>query len=155
MLFRSQHDALKVQIFLPEPVDVATFAGVRLNEVVLHGWDVRVAADPAAGLLDSSASTLAEQYAESLAFLLGFIGKPAAAPEPAVVAVAGTPYSIVLDDRVRFTPDAPAATATFTGPLEAALRLMSGRLGPRFTPSGVAVSGNVSLDDLRAVFPGY
>jgi len=32
---------------------------------------------------------------------------------------------------------------------------MTGRLSPRWTPAGVAVSGNVGLDDLRRVFPGY
>ena len=46
-------------------------------------------------------------------------------------------------------------TATFSGPLEAAIRLLSGRLKPEFTPAGVDVSGNVTLDELRKVFPGY
>ena len=32
---------------------------------------------------------------------------------------------------------------------------MSGRLRPEVTPTGVRVIGNVSLDDLRRVFPGY
>ena len=46
-------------------------------------------------------------------------------------------------------------TATFTGPLEAAVRLLSGRLKPEFTADGVGVTGNVTLDELRKVFPGY
>ncbi len=32
---------------------------------------------------------------------------------------------------------------------------MAGRLSPEHTPDGVAVTGNVTLDDLRRVFPGY
>ena len=32
----------KVKLFLPEPVDVATAAGFRLNEFTLHAWDVEV-----------------------------------------------------------------------------------------------------------------
>jgi hypothetical protein len=41
------------------------------------------------------------------------------------------------------------------GPADAVARLISGRLTPRWTPGGVSVSGNVDLDDLRRVFPGY
>src|SRR6202044_124620 len=36
--------------FLPAPVDVATAASFRLNELALHDWDVRVGIDPAATL---------------------------------------------------------------------------------------------------------
>jgi hypothetical protein len=35
------------------------------------------------------------------------------------------------------------------------LRLIGGRLSPAHTPPGVEVIGDVTLDDLRAVFPGY
>jgi len=35
------------------------------------------------------------------------------------------------------------------------LRLIGGRLAPAHTPAGVEVIGDVSLDELRAVFPGY
>jgi hypothetical protein len=34
-------------------------------------------------------------------------------------------------------------------------RLLTGRLTPPFTPEDVTVTGNVGLDDLRRVFPGY
>jgi hypothetical protein len=46
-------------------------------------------------------------------------------------------------------------TATFEGPLEAGIRLLAGRLTPEHTPSGVAVTGNITLDELRTAFPGY
>ena len=46
-------------------------------------------------------------------------------------------------------------TATFAGPLEAAIRLIGGRLRPATTPESVKVTGALSLDDLRRVFPGY
>ncbi len=58
-------------------------------------------------------------------------------------------------DRVAPKRQVDAPTATFTGPLEAAMRLIAGRLGPTHTPSDVTVTGNVTLEDLRAVFPGY
>ena len=33
--------------------------------------------------------------------------------------------------------------------------MLSGRLRPELTPEAVEVTGNVTLDDLRQVFPGY
>ena len=46
-------------------------------------------------------------------------------------------------------------TATFIGPLDALVRLVAGRLTPARTPAGVEVIGDVTLDELRKVFPGY
>ncbi|MCO8269512.1 maleylpyruvate isomerase family mycothiol-dependent enzyme [Actinoplanes sp. TRM 88003] len=141
--------------FLPEPIPLASIAGLRLNEVAFHSWDIRVGTDPAAGLTDSSAPLLAEHLSGGLGFLLGFIAKPDLAGEPAVIDLAGTPYRVVLGDNSRLTTDAVPATATFEGPLEAGLRLLVGRLGPEHTPATVRVTGNVTLDQLRAAFPGF
>jgi hypothetical protein len=47
------------------------------------------------------------------------------------------------------------ATATFNGAKEAAVRMIGGRLTPAHTSDTVQVVGNVSLDDLRNVFPGF
>ncbi|TDO37396.1 maleylpyruvate isomerase family mycothiol-dependent enzyme [Paractinoplanes brasiliensis] len=151
-----QHDNERLNPgFLPEPVSVAGFAGLRLNEVANHTWDVRVAVDPAAGLLDVSTGVVAEHLGGELGFMLGWIAKADALTEPVVVEVAGTPYRIVVGDKAQFTTEALDATATFTGPLEAALRLLTGRLGPRYTADAVQVTGNVTLDELRTVFPGF
>ena len=153
---QDRHDDLTVSIgFLPEPLSLASFAAMRLSEVSPHVWDVRAGTDPAAALAEPSTALLAEHLDGGLGFLLGFIGKPQAAGEPAVIEISKTPYRIVLDDTVRFTTEAPPVTATFAGPLESALRLIYGRLTPEHTPAGVDVAGNVSLDQLRAVFPGF
>lgn len=148
------HD-VKVKTFLPEPLPLASFAALRLSEAVLHGWDVRVGVDPAATLAEPSALMLADHLGDGLGFLIGFVGKPAEAPERAVVAIGGTPYRIVLDEKASLTTQARSTTATFTGPLESALRLVYGRLSPRHTPSGIEVTGNITLDELRAAFPGF
>jgi uncharacterized protein (TIGR03083 family) len=151
-----RHDDLTIKLgFLPEPLPFASYAAMRLSEVAQHSWDVRAGLDPAATIAEPSAQLLAEHLAEGLSFLLGFIGKPAAAGERTVVEISGTPYRIVLDDKARFTTEDLPATATFTGPLESAMRLIYGRLGPRFTPAGVDVTGAITLDGLRAVFPGF
>ncbi len=65
-------------------------------------------------------------------------------------------YTLTVDDAVGLaTGTADGATATFHGPHEAAFRLFTGRLKDGYTADDVTVSGNVDLDDLRRVFPGY
>ncbi|BBH68393.1 hypothetical protein ACTI_50780 [Actinoplanes sp. OR16] len=149
------HEELLVRTFLPEPVPLASFAALRLSEVAPHTWDVRAGLDPAATVAAGSAEVLAENLSGGLGFLIGFIAKPKEAPEPAVVEISGTAYRIVIDEAVRLTTDDVPATAAFTGSLEAALRLIYGRLSARHTAPGVEVTGNITLDELRAVFPGF
>ncbi|WP_127504741.1 maleylpyruvate isomerase family mycothiol-dependent enzyme [Actinoplanes solisilvae] len=151
-----RHDDVKVALsFLPEPLPLASFAAMRLSEVVQHSWDVRAGLDPAATLPEASALLLAEHLSNGLSFMLGFMGKPAAVREHAVIGIGETSYRIVLTDQVRLTTEDVPTTATFTGELEAALRLVYGRLTPEYTPAGVEVKGNISLDELRAAFPGF
>ncbi|HEX4190285.1 MAG TPA: maleylpyruvate isomerase family mycothiol-dependent enzyme [Marmoricola sp.] len=151
-----QHEALQVSMgFLPAPLNVASYAGMRLNEVAHHSWDVRVATDPDAALLDASAQVLPDHMLGDLGFLLGFLGKADQADERIVLALGDTGHLLVVDDAVSVGSAADEVTATFTGATEAALRLVSGRLKPQYTPADVAVTGNVSLDGLRAVFPGF
>jgi uncharacterized protein (TIGR03083 family) len=149
-----QRESLEVKLgFLPFPLPIASIAGMRLNEVALHDWDVRVAFDPKAAVSAAAAAVLAEHFAGGMGFMLGFIGKADALAERTVVDVHG--FSLVIDNEVSFTSGATDATATFVGPLEAMARLIGGRLAPAHTPDSVGVVGNVSLDELRRVFPGY
>ncbi len=151
-----QRDSLRLEVgFLPEPASVAMFAGMRLNEVAQHSWDVRVARDGAAGLLPDSASALAEQFSSELAFLLGFVGKADQIADPVRLEIADSGYELTIAESVSLAKSGGEATAHFVGPLEAAIRLVAGRLGPTHTPDAVAVTGNVTLDELRKVFPGY
>ncbi len=155
-LTADQRTSLEVPIgFLPTPLTVAGFAGLRLEEAAHHGWDVRVALDTQAALLDVSAAVLAQHLSGDLGFMLGFLGNADRVAERVVLAVADSGYSIVIADGVTLETTADDATATFSGAPEAALRLITGRLGPTYTPANVSVTGNVSLDDLRTVFPGY
>ena len=150
----NKRETLQVEVgFMPFPLSVASFAGMRLNEVAQHSWDIRVALDPHAGVADESADVLFDQYSSGLGFMLGFIGKADHLAEPTVLDIHG--YGLTIADSVMLTSTAAGATATFAGPLEAAVRLIGGRLGAKHTPEGVGVTGNVNLDDLRHVFPGY
>jgi hypothetical protein len=98
---------------------------------------------------------LAEHLAGALGFMVGFIGKADALTGPAVVDIEGSGYGLVIAGKVALTTEPADPTATFTGPLEAAIRLVGGRLRPATTPESVKVTGAVTLDDLRLVFPGY
>ena len=151
-----QQASLEVPLaFLPAPLSVAGYGGIRLNEVAHHSWDVRVAADTDSGLLDSSTTVLLEHLSGELGFFLGFLGKADRVDDRVVLAVGETGHGIVIDDSVSLESATDEATATFEGPTEAALRLISGRLKPTYTPAGVSVTGNISLDQLREVFPGF
>jgi uncharacterized protein (TIGR03083 family) len=151
-----QRTATRVDLgFTPEPLTIASYAGMRLNEAAQHSWDVRVSLDPHAGISTDAAELLLEHFATGLAFLLGFTAKADALGRPAVVELGDSEYRLVIADSVRLTDSAPPATAVFGGPTEAAARLLAGRLTPDHTPAAVEVSGEVTLDDLRRVFPGY
>jgi len=152
---QEQHEQLRLPTPLPEPVPLATFVALRLSEVVPHHWDVRVGMDPAATLSEGSTGLLAKHLCTDLSFLLGWIGKPAEASEMGVLEVAQTPYRIVLDNMAQLTTQALPSTATFNGPLEAAVRLIYGRLTPAHTANNIVVKGNMTLDDLRRAFPGF
>ncbi len=55
-------------------------------------------------------------------------GKAGAVSEPAVVGVKDSGFGFVIDSAVSMTTSISGATATFTGPLEAVVRLFGGRL---------------------------
>jgi uncharacterized protein (TIGR03083 family) len=133
--------------FLPAPLPFATVLGMRLNEFALHGWDIAQALDGSAALHADDAHVLAEHLSDGMGFLLGFTTKPDQLPEPAVVGAGD--LRIVIDDAVSIDPGA-TATATLDAPAEAGIRLINGRLH-----EDVPVTGDVSLAQLRAVFPGY
>lgn len=148
-----QRESVSIDMgFLPAPVPLVVAVGMRLNEVAAHVWDVKVGLDPAARLDGAAAEVLLELFADDLAFLLGFSGKADQLDGSATVAVPGG--GIVIDEAVRVTTGPVEATATFEGPQEAVLRLLTGRLRAPYD-EGVGVTGNVTLDDLRRVFPGY
>ena len=94
-----------------------------------------------------------EQFTGGMSFMLGFLGKAETVVETTVVDAHGR--GLLISDNVRLLPDAENATANFVGPLEAFVRLIGGRLTPTRTPANVSVLGNVNLEDLRRVFPGF
>jgi uncharacterized protein (TIGR03083 family) len=151
-------DTLRVDLgFLPAPVDVATAAGFRLNELALHSWDVRVGLDPAATVAPEAAAILAGRVGG----LAGFLGKPAPlGGKTAVIAVTTTDpaldFRLHLAEPIAISPGVPEQPdGTLTLPAEAWVRLVYGRLKPPYIPASITTSGAADVDLLRQVFPGF
>ena len=152
-LSAEQLDSLQIDMgFLPEPVPLVVALGMRLNEVANHAWDVQVGLDPQAEIDAETAAVLVELYTGPLAFMLGFSGKPELLDGDVRLAVPNG--AVEITDKVVVSSTVADPTATLAGPDGAVIRLISGRLTPDHS-EGVVVTGDVALEDLRKVFPGF
>lgn len=134
-------------------LDFVGLLRARLFEHAVHTWDVAVALDPGAVIEPDAAAVLVDHLPE----IAARVGKPAA--QPATLAVTTTDperrFALVADG-VRLEPwTDQVADGSLHLPAEALLRLVYGRLDPAHTPPLKIDSPTVSLDDLRAVFPGF
>lgn len=132
--------------------DVADLLGMRLNEHVLHSWDVLVVLDHSAELLPEAVPSILDRLGE----LVARVGK--AGDRTLVVAVhTSQPERELLlrvgDGKVTLGLADEEAAARLETPAAAFVRLVYGRLDPDHTPADVVASG-VELDELRALFPG-
>jgi uncharacterized protein (TIGR03083 family) len=155
----AQRAELRVPMgFLPQPADIELFTGMRLNEAALHAWDVEVAFDTSATVPADVAEVLVDQNLGPLGFLLGFTAKPdQLSNRPVTLTVRATApdrtSTLRLADQVELTDGASRTDGEVTLPLQAIPRLLSGRL--RASDTDIVVSGPLTLEDLRRVFPGY
>lgn len=155
-LSEAERESLQIDLgFLPAPVPFATAAGMRLNESLQHWWDVAVAVEPGSVLPDDAAQVLVDHLSGGMSMMLGFISKANRLEPATVVVVDGTGLALAIDEGVSLSDDTDSSTATLTGGPDALVRLIGGRLTPAHTPDSVTVTGNVTLDELRGVFPGY
>jgi uncharacterized protein (TIGR03083 family) len=144
--------------FMPVPVDLATAIGFRLSEHALHSWDVRVAFDDRASVPEY----LADLLIDRLPGMAGYTGKADrwTRPPASIALLTDAPdrrFTLELGDAVALTEGAEESTADAVVrlPGESLLRLSAGRLAPARTPDDITVDGDVTLDELRAVFPGF
>ena len=145
---------------LPFPIGIELFSAMRLTETAQHAWDVRVAEDPAATLPAEAAGPLLDALTGPTSFMIGFIGKAEAlGGTVAALEVRTTDpqrrFGLTLGEQVGIGAVPEPADGVLTAPAEAVDRLIAGRLRPEHTPEGVQLTGPVSLDQLRRVFPGY
>jgi uncharacterized protein (TIGR03083 family) len=145
--------------FLPAPIDAADAAGFRLSEVALHSWDVFAAFDPATTLAPDAAALLIDR----LPLMAGFVGRftprdNRPAVDTTISVTTSEPerhFELELGDNIDLRPAAHGATAgELTLPAEALLRLAAGRLPPD-REAGATITGVLSMNQLRAAFPGY
>ena len=151
-------DGLLIDVgYLPFPLTLGQYARLRLSELTLHGWDVRVAFDDAAALPADAAAALLNGEPNFIAWQAK---TDTLGGEHGVVRISTSDpdsiFGLHLNDKAEVRlDDAPDATSTLELPAEAWLRLVAGRLAPARTPAGVISTGPLSLDRLRLVFPGF
>jgi putative sterol carrier protein len=98
---------------------------------------------------------------EHMAFMLGWLAKPAALGGRAValridLSDLDRSFGLAVDGGGASLGDVPAQPDGVVAlPAEAWVRLVTGRLDAAHTPASVAVSGDVPLETLRQVFPGF
>jgi uncharacterized protein (TIGR03083 family) len=132
-------------------------ARFRLPELAVHTWDVAVALDPSARVLPDAVTLIIDD----LAGRMGWMGKPQRREWAVTVETTapGRVFVLACGEAVTLEPaDGTAATApdgVLRLPAEAFLRLVYGRLDASNTDGAEIVGGTVTLDDLRATFPGF
>jgi uncharacterized protein (TIGR03083 family) len=149
----SERDGFRVSMFGMD-LDLAGMLRMRLSEHAVHTWDVAVAIDPAARVAPDAVALLID----GMARMMPWMGKKAA--DPAVIAVSTTDpeREYTLDTGgVTLTPGAgdEPASGSLDLTAEALLRLVYGRLDESALASGEIKTSNVTLAELRAVFPGF
>lgn len=135
----------------PLQLDATAFVALRLNEHVLHTWDVAVALDPSATLPSDPAALCVD----NLGLIARYTAKPDGTQRTITVRTTdpARSFAITLDpDSVSFGPAAEPDDGDVVLPAEAFVRLVYGRLDTGHTPAGV--TGEATLDELRRVFPG-
>jgi uncharacterized protein (TIGR03083 family) len=137
-------------------LSVPVYAGYRLSEQSVHGWDIAVALDPTA--------TIPADELRLLWKRLDLVATRFRDPDtltrlaPARLTVELTDeqrtLSLHLDGELHIYPINPAdPVGTVAGSADAILRLVYGRHRPDL--DDVKVTGPINLDDLRALFPGF
>jgi hypothetical protein len=136
----------------PLELDWESFVRLRLNEQLLHEWDVAVALEPSATLPDDGTEIVVDN--------LELIGRwtAKASGEPRTITVATTnpdrAFQIgIAPDGVTFGPAESGAGADLVLPSEAFVRLVYGRLDTDHPATSVS-GDSALLEQLRAVFPG-
>jgi uncharacterized protein (TIGR03083 family) len=138
-------------------LDAAGLLAMRLSEHALHSWDVTVVVDSGARVSEAATGLLIDGLESRVARA----GKPVGGPIRVHIETSSPDrtFMLTVDETVSLVPgaeeeDGGAETANLQIPAEALLRLVAGRMDPDHTPAEVKADG-VSLDSLRAVFPGF
>ena len=153
-----QLDGIHTQLFGQE-FDAVGLVWLRLGEHALHSWDVAVMLDQGATVAPDSVALLVDR----VSFIAQWAGKTSGEPFGARILTTGPEreFRLEVTDSVSLAAVPPGeggaadGVATFQMPAEALLRLVYGRLDPAHTPPVTVLSGDLDLDRLRQIFPGF
>lgn len=138
------------------PVDLDGYALLRLAEHAVHTWDIEVVFDPGARLDANTASRLLV----AITPVAGRLSSASVAEElpKGTVDIEGCsePWHLAIEESVELRPGSPEdPTSVLSADDDAVVRLVYGRLDEATTPPGTSVRGQLTLDDLRRLFPGF
>jgi uncharacterized protein (TIGR03083 family) len=134
----------------PLNLDLAGLIGLRVNEHVVHSWDVEVALDPTATLAADATSAIVD----NLTMIAGFAGKTDGDARVVTVRTTDPERFFTLDvrhDRISLGPLPLVEAPDLVIPAEAFVRLVYGRMDSEHTPP---LDTRVDVDALRRLFPG-
>lgn len=136
----------------PLEIDWDAFVGLRLNEHLLHEWDVAVALDPTVHL----GADGVEVVVDNLDLIAKFTSKPQDDNRTITIGTSDPERSFSVKigpDQVVFSAVEPVGHTDLSMAAESMIRLIYGRLDTEHTPESV-VGDLRLLDQLRRVFPG-
>jgi uncharacterized protein (TIGR03083 family) len=136
----------------PVTFDWSQVVEARLNEHLLHEWDVHVAVDPSAPLAADGVPLVVDNLD-----LIGRYTAEPVAPDRTITVTTTNPertFAITIETKhVDFAAIVSVDDPHLTMPAEDFIRLVYGRLDPDHTPSSVK-GDHEALAQLRQVFPG-
>jgi uncharacterized protein (TIGR03083 family) len=135
----------------PMTFDFDGFVGMRLQEQVLHTWDIEVTLDGSATLPEDAVAVIVD----NLPIYVGFSAKSSGEAHDLHISTTDPAREFILafaEDSVTLSPNEHGGRTDIELATEAFVRLVSGRLDPKHTPRSLV---NEHLDELRAALPGY
>lgn len=140
--------------FAGSDLDAVGFVRLRLAEHALHSWDIAVALDPAAEIPDDVTELLLDTMPE----WVGRLGKVIDRPIKVHVQTSGPDrdFMVTSGEGVEMVSADPGedGAARLRVPAAVFLRLLNGRLRDR-DASHMGLTGDVRVDELRRMFPGF
>jgi uncharacterized protein (TIGR03083 family) len=135
----------------PMEFDFAGFVALRLNEHVLHTWDIEVALEPRSTLPTDAAALVVDR----LDLIARFTATPTGSTRTVTIRTTAPERRFTVElapDAVTFAPDDGMGSADLELAAEALIRLVYGRLDAEHA---AGVQGDLgALGELRRVFPG-
>jgi uncharacterized protein (TIGR03083 family) len=136
----------------PVTFDWDQMVEARLNEHLLHEWDVQVSLDPSAPLAPDGVALVID----NLDLIARYTSEPVGPDRTISVATVDPErtFAVTIETKhIDFAAVNRVADPHLTMPAEAFIRLVYGRLDPDHTPAAVT-GDHEALEQLRQVFPG-